>query len=832
MTIKHRGSSEDNPLCIQTHISGVQVKRLTPTSRHYSLLILILMMTTISGCANPQRLYLERQGVARVSKLDMPGKAEYGLSNEIARLEESIAGMKEEQSEHERKSKEASKPKTEEDKKATLAREEAKLTVAKKKLTETKMKRDGIFSCSEYEETSSDPCVYVKSRGKPLITIIDDAARMRRFNYTVTTDISRFYVDIFDDSINKTDKKSQESPLVTFQKYGYSEWNELPQKKFQSMDEFVRTLIKTIKTAYKYSRDKGLRTAAANLDVRWIGDGYLFYDRTNDPERKKNADVKTNPNDTASQPQPSSTDGKNNETGSNPEQQTAAKDDGVTDDSDTDDKSEKYGSKFCIELIEKIEKNPDNPKWVKLNDIKKHPKEYDCLNSDDKTQKGRRKDQMNKTIAASKNNTTQESGAKDKTEKNPPGESDDTVTFKKIFLFNLSQKEVAYYLSRLFNLPYSDFQPEFSARQLTQYISMTDGKLLDKMPNNDYTRTFITPPDDYVIKPEITSVGRVISLPQQNALIIKGEYNDLKKISQVLYAIDAEYRQIMIEAKVFEYDSSLSKRVGMTLDLSKTFGGSPGGSFGIKNSALEREFGSAVASALPYGFFNLSDAEQKLSLLTSLALYDRDGLVKITAEPRLVVKPGQESVIDLSTTKHVQVVTDQNNNVTSDLKQVPTGVVLVIRPILLSDDKVQLDFILRQSEFVPSQESGVQLETKSNQVLSSLVVQDGELVTIGGIEMQKFNHALGGYPLLKDIPLFGSLFGGKSSDFTSTRIEFMIRPTIKDIGLKRHQIHDQIVTYENDIKPKIEAEHMIGRKYNVLDKVMGSDADNKQQGGK
>jgi type II secretory pathway component GspD/PulD (secretin) len=744
----------------------------------------ILFASFLSGCVNPERAMIEHQEINRAPHSDFGDLRYEGRDHSSYKNQTSVKLIEDDLDELQlAKAKKSPYSKPQDVLKLSLPEIEQRITAKKASLDMAKIEyekdlaqRDGIFSCED-SDADTNPCITAKLRGKPLISIIDEAARMRRFNYTVTTDISRFYVDIFDDS--------DVEQLIKFKMHGYTNWKTIKQKKFQSVDEFVMQLIQRIKDSYQDADDQKLKEAAESLSVRWLGDGFLFYDKKHDPE-----EIKPKITTSLAQDKPAEQADKNQ---SKPAINVQSKTDNT--------KPQPVVSKLdpespeCIKILKKA-KDLNRTDPSKAEDLSEpcNGRTLDQKKNAEQSYQTENKKQgpdLSKPSQASTGEPHSTSGEPHL----PDGETSDSVTFKKIFLFNLSEKEVAYYLSRLFGLPYNDYSPDYSARQLTQYISLADGKLLDKS----------TPPVPGVPTdaPAATGkeIGSMISLPQQNAIIVKGSYEMLQKISQMLYSIDSEYRQVLIEAKVFEYDNSISKKIGNTLNGTKTMSGNTSGTYGITNKGLENEFGADVAAALPNFFMNLSDAERRFSLLNTLAYYDRDGLVRITAEPHLLVKPGQESIIDLSVTKYVQVGAQQTgtqsvNIALATLKEVPTGVVLVIRPTLLSDNKIQLDFILRQSEFAPSQEKEVLLATNSNQVLSSVVVNDGELVTIGGIETQKFNHARSGIPSIKDVPYFGNLFGAKSTEFQSTKVEFMIRPTIKNIGYRRHQLHESIVEKE------------------------------------
>lgn len=275
---------------------------------------------------------------------------------------------------------------------------------------------------------------------------------------------------------------------------------------------------------------------------------------------------------------------------------------------------------------------------------------------------------------------------------------------------------------------------------------------------------------------------RWVTIPQQNAIIIKAQPDILREISQLLYAIDSEYKQIIIEAKIFEYDAVTGRKVGVAL---ANIGGklSIAQPVGAGSISVEQVFGAAVANALPLTFTQLGKTEQKLALLSAISAYGQDGIVRISSEPRLILKPGQISTVDITTTKIIQPTSTQSVVGTATIVpvDVEVGVFFTVKPTLLSDNKIQLDMYLKQSEFVPTEERNVLLSTTQNQITTSVVANDGEWISLGGMISNKHSMANTGIPFMKDIPGVGVLFGNDNHSGSTVIVEFMVRPVVKSL---------------------------------------------------
>lgn len=278
----------------------------------------------------------------------------------------------------------------------------------------------------------------------------------------------------------------------------------------------------------------------------------------------------------------------------------------------------------------------------------------------------------------------------------------------------------------------------------------------------------------------------IVSMPSQNALLIRGNKEILRQISDVINSLDSSYIQVMIESQVFEYDDTISRKIGTALEYGKTNGN--------YNYGIKTEFGEGITSLLPTYFGNLTDAAKKQSLLFNLAAQDKKGSVKIVAEPRVVMRPGQEGSIKLNTVKYV-IASGVN---IAELKEMKTGVVFKIIPTILSEEKIQLRIFLEQSEFIPNQEKDIVQVINQNIIETTLVVNDGELISIGGIYLSKENDFNSGIPLLKDIPIAGYLFGSDSNEKSRVMIEFIIKPTIKNLTEAINDRTQKAINIQND----------------------------------
>ncbi|WP_169728569.1 secretin N-terminal domain-containing protein [Comamonas composti] len=156
---------------------------------------------------------------------------------------------------------------------------------------------------------------------------------------------------------------------------------------------------------------------------------------------------------------------------------------------------------------------------------------------------------------------------------------------------------------------------------------------------------------------------------------------------------------------------------------------------------------------------------------------------RVISNPKIITRNGEAANINVG--QEVPTVTSQavtsnggfiggNNNVVPQTVQYRnTGVLLRVRPVIHSGDRIDLEV----SQEVSSAESTVTGVTTSptfrkRSVETKLTLRDGATVMLGGLISENHTNSDAGVPLLKDIPLLGNLF--KSSKVSRDRTEMIM----------------------------------------------------------
>ena len=351
--------------------------------------------------------------------------------------------------------------------------------------------------------------------------------------------------------------------------------------------------------------------------------------------------------------------------------------------------------------------------------------------------------------------------------------------------FDEFKKELIYRMNSVYNNNYEIIQSSIG-------ISITGKEILEK----SYSKVFLHNIRANEVKASIDSFYSsgtkpeysIVILPYQNSFVIQAKKEVIEEMNNIIISIDSHYPQVLIEAQVFEYDDNINRLIGTSIEAS-----SQGSDY---KETISTNFSEGVSNLLPTFFNELTNIGKKQSLLYSIAMQDRDSDVKVIAEPRVVLKPGTVGELKMETKKYV-IVSGVNS---SQLETIDTGIILKITPTILGKNTILLDLELEQSDFIPTIEEDIVQAINKNTVKTSVVAFDGELISIGGIYVEKKSDFSSGIPYLKDIPIAGVLFGSENKSSSRIMIEFMIRPSIKDIEEKLTKIKKETYLFQNSDK--------------------------------
>jgi general secretion pathway protein D len=178
-------------------------------------------------------------------------------------------------------------------------------------------------------------------------------------------------------------------------------------------------------------------------------------------------------------------------------------------------------------------------------------------------------------------------------------------------------------------------------------------------------------------------------------------------------------------------------------------------------------------------FSNSSDTKLFIDLLASKTD------VKFLSAPQVMVLDNHTANIRVGdqipvTVRSSQSTIDPDAPVVSEVQFRDTGTLLSVTPRINAGGQVTME--ISQEVSLPGSEPAVggggNVAISQRTISSSVVVQSGQTVVIGGLILETHNEGRAGIPLLMDIPWIGYLFSTTSVDVFRTELLVMITPQV------------------------------------------------------
>ena len=266
----------------------------------------------------------------------------------------------------------------------------------------------------------------------------------------------------------------------------------------------------------------------------------------------------------------------------------------------------------------------------------------------------------------------------------------------------------------------------------------------------------------------LSRYGKITPLKDRKMIVIEDTPEFVARASKLLQELDAQPKQILIEAKVLEVTLDDGEVYGV--DWSKIFGSLSGtsGSFGTNGLAL----GGVTGGAKKAGFF-FSLTNKNLELF--LEAQSTRSRVRTLSTPKLLAMENQEAKAVIGKSTGYKVTTTINQVTTESILFLESGVILKVTPSVDQQGRVLLKVHPEVSSTTLN--AGIP-DKKSTEVTTELLCEDGQSVFIGGLIKSISSKDKTGVPILGDIPGIGRLFSTTTETVNNTETVVIITPRI------------------------------------------------------
>jgi len=276
----------------------------------------------------------------------------------------------------------------------------------------------------------------------------------------------------------------------------------------------------------------------------------------------------------------------------------------------------------------------------------------------------------------------------------------------------------------------------------------------------------------------MTERGKLTADARNKQIILTDIPSVITAIKKLVSILDTPERQVMIEARIVEADSTFNRNLGVNWGLFhgdnllqegwNTVAGNLGfgGNFIIPPGPASIAQVAGVGGNIEFGKFGADSTVLDLRL----SAMESQGSGKIISRPRVTTLNGEKAKISQGTMIPYQTVS--NDEITTEL--VEAALSLEVTPVINPDNSIILDIKATNSSpgTTVATGAGAAPQIDSKEAETKVLVKDGETTVIGGIFVENDDFAENGVPILRSIPFLGNLF--KSTQKNNSRSELLI----------------------------------------------------------
>ncbi len=296
--------------------------------------------------------------------------------------------------------------------------------------------------------------------------------------------------------------------------------------------------------------------------------------------------------------------------------------------------------------------------------------------------------------------------------------------------------------------------------------------------------------------------GFVQADPSSNALIITAPEPMYRQLRAVIDQLDSRRAQVYVESLIVEVDPSQSVDFG--IQWQGIVGGKgatniigAGTNFGNGTDNILTATGALVTGGasglaglgLPSAGFNIGLAHKFGNFYTLGALaraLSTESGTNILSTPNLVTLDNEEARIVVG--QNVPFVTGSftstGTGTTSPFQTIErkdVGITLKIKPQIGENGTVRMTIYQESSSVASTTAVGTDNAgptTNKRSIESTITVDDGQIVVLGGLIEDSYNTTRSKVPLLGDIPYLGALFRSENRTRKRTNLMVFLRPVV------------------------------------------------------
>ena len=279
-----------------------------------------------------------------------------------------------------------------------------------------------------------------------------------------------------------------------------------------------------------------------------------------------------------------------------------------------------------------------------------------------------------------------------------------------------------------------------------------------------------------------------------NSIIITAPDAIYNTLRAALDKLDVRRAQVYVEALIVEITADRAAEFGVQWQNlsglgdsgSQAFGGTNFGTTGqniIGVAGNPTSVGTGLNVGVVNGSVNIPGLGEVLNLSLLMRALETDGNANILSTPTLLTLDNEEAEIIIG--QNVPFLTGQFAITGSSVSPSPfqtierhdVGLTLRIKPQISEGGTVRLE-IYQEVSSINDKTNPAGVITNKRAVSSMVLVEDGQIVVIGGLIQDSVSDDMQKVPVLGSLPLIGGMFRFQSRSQNKTNLMIFLRPTL------------------------------------------------------
>jgi general secretion pathway protein D len=297
--------------------------------------------------------------------------------------------------------------------------------------------------------------------------------------------------------------------------------------------------------------------------------------------------------------------------------------------------------------------------------------------------------------------------------------------------------------------------------------------------------------------PSPSTGGFIQADPATNSLIITAPEPLYRQLRNVIDQLDTRRAQIYIETLIVKVDADKAAEIGIQWQAisgdqnsNTNYAGGTNftGAGNIVNltGAINQGRTGLATLAIPAGLnFGILQKVGDLWNIGALARFlETKADANILATPNMVALDNEEAKIVVGQnvpfiTGSFTTNTSGSNNPFQTIERKDVGLTLRIKSQIGEGGTIRLVIYQEDSRVVPSSRTSPQgLTTDKSAIETTVVVDDGQIMVLGGLLKDEYGGGVSQVPFLGDLPVVGPLFSSDSRTRTKSNLMVFLRPMI------------------------------------------------------